>query len=256
VRIETAGENSLILYLAESRYPAKELEQQAGLSAEEILSRVQRITAMLAVEVGPALIDLVPSYASVLIVFDPLVITHKKVSDITRRCCEQLSDKNADMPSCSVPFSGKRVELPVYYSEESGPDLVRLATATGLTVEQVIELHHQQEYRAYAIGFAPGFAYLGQVNERIALPRLETPRPFVPAGAVAIADRQTAVYPAVSPGGWNLIGLCPTPMFDPATDPIMPATVGDTVVFRPITREAFLNLGGNLDGIQRVEPQR
>ncbi|MDX2348894.1 MAG: carboxyltransferase domain-containing protein, partial [Porticoccus sp.] len=115
-----------------------------------------------------------------------------------------------------------------------------------LSVDEVIALHQAQEYRVYAIGFAPGFAYLGQVDERIAAPRLATPRPQVPRGAVGIADRQTAIYPAVSPGGWNLIGLCPQPMFDPNNDPSMPVQVGDRVRFRGIDRQTFLDLGGEL----------
>ena len=97
-----------------------------------------------------------------------------------------------------------------------------------MSIEQVIELHQQQEYRVYAIGFAPGFAYLGEVDERIAAPRLATPRQKVPRGAVAIADRQTAVYPAVSPGGWNLIGRSP-----------MRITVGDNIGFYGPNEELF-----------------
>jgi KipI family sensor histidine kinase inhibitor len=107
-------------------------------------------------------------------------------------------------------------------------------------------LHQATEYQVYAIGFAPGFAYLGQVDERIAAPRLSTPRQKVPRGAVAIADRQTAVYPAPSPGGWNLIGLCPTAMFSPASEPIMPVTVGDRVRFEAIDKSRYLELGGKL----------
>ena len=142
--------------------------------------------------------------------------------------------------------SNKTVQLPVYYGEEAGPDLNRLAANAGLSIEQVIKLHQSIEYRVYAIGFAPGFAYLGEVDERIAAPRLSTPRKKVPKGAVAIADRQTAVYPAQSPGGWNLIGLCPTDMFNPHGDPIMPVSVGDKIQFIEINREQFLKLGGQL----------
>ena len=141
---------------------------------------------------------------------------------------------------------GNLVTLPVYYSLESGPDLEIIAERGAISVEQVIEIHQQQEYRVYAIGFAPGFAYLGEVDERIAAPRLATPRQKVPRGAVAIADRQTAVYPAVSPGGWNLIGLCPQRMFDPAADPSMPVKVGDRIRFSAIDREQFLAQGGEL----------
>jgi len=138
------------------------------------------------------------------------------------------------------------VELPVYYSDESGPDLSVIAQRAQLTVEQVIELHQAQEYRVYAIGFAPGFAYLGEVDQRISAPRLSTPRMKVPKGAVAIADRQTAVYPSVSPGGWNIIGLCPIDMFAATVSPTMPVNVGDKVKFKAISKDEFLSLGGEL----------
>jgi KipI family sensor histidine kinase inhibitor len=134
----------------------------------------------------------------------------------------------------------------VYYAAEVGEDLEPLAARAGLSTDEVIALHCGTDYRVYAIGFAPGFAYLGQVDERIAAPRLATPRLKVPRGAVAIADRQTAVYPAVSPGGWNLIGRCPVRMFDPNAEPIMPVAVGDRVRFESVSRERFLALGGDL----------
>ena len=141
---------------------------------------------------------------------------------------------------------GSLVILPVYYSAESGPDLQGLADGAGLSVDEVIAIHQQTEYRVYAIGFAPGFAYLGEVDERIAASRLATPRQKVPRGSVAIADRQTAVYPAQSPGGWNLIGLCPQRMFDPNLTPSMPVQVGDRVRFDAIDKQTFLALGGEL----------
>jgi KipI family sensor histidine kinase inhibitor len=121
-----------------------------------------------------------------------------------------------------------------------------LANNAGLSIEEVVSIHQQSEYRVYAIGFAPGFAYLGELDSRIAAPRLATPRQKVPRGAVAIADRQTAVYPAESPGGWNLIGLCPEPMFDPGVEPSMPVQVGDRVRFKAISRESYLDMGGLL----------
>jgi len=115
-----------------------------------------------------------------------------------------------------------------------------------MSVEQVISLHQAQEYRVYAIGFSPGFAYLGEVDERIAMPRLATPRLKVPKGAIAIADRQTAIYPAQSPGGWNIIGSCPVDMFNPNKKPIMPVSVGDRVKFYAIDKQQYLALGGSL----------
>jgi KipI family sensor histidine kinase inhibitor len=173
-----------------------------------------------------------------LIIYDPLQTDHLSVSHRVRAALQSLQAADMD--------AGRTVILPVYYAPESGEDLEALAANAGLSIEEVIALHSGSEYRVYAIGFAPGFAYLGQVDERIAAPRLATPRQKVPRGAVAIADRQTAVYPATSPGGWNLIGRCPTRMFDPDASPTMPVNVGDRVRFEPINREQFLTLGGEL----------
>ena len=201
-------------------------------------ARVQAATSAIESVMGEDLIDLVPSYASVLILYNPLRTNHASVA---RRVRDVLS--NVSTPAT---VECRTVVLPVYYAPEAGIDLESLAERAGLSVSKVIDLHAGAEYRVYAIGFAPGFAYLGEVDERIAAPRLATPRASVPRGSVAIADRQTAVYPSVSPGGWNLIGRCPVPMFDPSAQPCMPVAVGDTVRFEPISREHFLTLGGDL----------
>ena len=225
MELHTAGENALILYLGKETSPATAARVQAACAAIE--------TAL-----GQDLIDLVPSYASILVIYDPLRTDHLSVSHRMRAALADLKVLEAS--------EGRTVNLPVYYDAEAGADLNALAERAGLSVPDVIELHSSTEYRVYAIGFAPGFAYLGQVDERIAAPRLATPRQKVPRGAVAIADRQTAVYPAVSPGGWNLIGRCPTRMFDPQASPVMPVAVGDRVRFEPINRERFHALGGEL----------
>jgi KipI family sensor histidine kinase inhibitor len=225
MRIEVAGQNAFIIYFAE--------QTSAAVSAQ-IQAAVDNILASM----GEAIIDLVPSYASLLVIFD----LDRSEPFAMRR---QLRAALASLDRVDSG-AGDLVTLPVYYSLESGPDLEVIAERGALSVEQVIEIHQQQEYRVYAIGFAPGFAYLGEVDERIAAPRLATPRQKVPRGAVAIADRQTAVYPAISPGGWNLIGLCPQRMFDPAADPSMPVKVGDRIRFSAIDREQFLAQGGEL----------
>ncbi|MCV6625124.1 MAG: 5-oxoprolinase subunit PxpB [Cellvibrionaceae bacterium] len=229
-RIEVAGDSALIVYLGEQTKP-------------EISAKVQALASGLAPFMGAELVDMVPSYASLLVIFNPLLCDHLWLRAQVREQMQQAA-------SGSDKQGGKLVELPAYYSEESGPDLAPLAKNAGLSTEQVIALHSGEEFRVYAIGFAPGFAYLGQVDERIAAPRLATPRQKVPKGAVAIADRQTAVYPAQSPGGWNLIGLCPTPMFNPSSEPHMPVAVGDRVRFKPIGREEFFALGGELPSFE------
>ena len=224
--ISIAGENSLIVYFG--------AEPDAYIAAQ-----VSKTAAHLRQSMGELLIDLVPSYASLLVIYDPLQTDHYFVRAQIRSATQNLLQPSEQQ-------QGNLISLPVYYSLESGPDLQELADNASLSVEQVIEIHQQTEYRVYAIGFAPGFAYLGEVDERIAAPRLATPRQKVPRGAVAIADRQTAVYPAQSPGGWNLIGLCPEPMFDPNAIPSMPVQAGDRVRFNAIDREQYLALGGVL----------
>jgi KipI family sensor histidine kinase inhibitor len=225
MKIETAGQNAFIVYFGE--------QASAAVSAQ-IQAAVNNIYASMA----DYLIDLVPSYASLLVIFDLDRSEPFTVRRMLRAALARLDAVDAS--------AGELVTLPVYYSLESGPELELIAERGNISVEDVIEIHQQQEYRVYAIGFAPGFAYLGEVDERIAAPRLSTPRQKVPRGAVAIADRQTAVYPAVSPGGWNLIGLCPTRMFDPERDPSMPVRVGDRIRFGAISREQFLEQGGEL----------
>lgn len=225
--ISIAGENSLIVYFGDK--PSPQIAGQIAQTAERLRQAM-----------GDQLIDLVPSYGSLLVIYQPLSTDHFQVRSLIREALQQSDiDKKQGQ-------SGALVSLPVYYSPESGPDLQSLADRAKLSIEEVITIHQETEYRVYAIGFAPGFAYLGEVDERIAAPRLATPRQKVPRGAVAIADRQTAVYPAQSPGGWNLIGLCPQLMFDPNATPSMPVQVGDRVTFRAIDREEFITLGGEL----------
>jgi KipI family sensor histidine kinase inhibitor len=225
MELHSAGENALILYLGNEASP-------------EVAARVQSACTAIESALGQHLVDLVPSYASVLVIYDPLQTDHLSVGHRLRAALADLA---------AAPDSeGHIVSLPVYYHADVGADLEALAERSGLSVEDVIALHSGTEYRVYAIGFAPGFAYLGQVDERIAAPRLATPRQKVPRGSVAIADRQTAVYPAVSPGGWNLIGRCPTRMFDPQATPVMPVAVGDKIRFEPITLQRYLALGGEL----------
>ncbi len=225
MKIEIAGQNAFIVYFA---------EQTSAAVAAQIQAVVKRMRETMA----DVIVDLVPSYASLLVIFDLDRTDHFAARNAIAAALEGLEDSEAT--------EGRLVTLPVYYAEESGPDLGRIAERGGIGIDDVIAIHQQQEYRVYAIGFAPGFAYLGEVDERIAVPRLDTPRQKVPRGAVAIADRQTAVYPAVSPGGWNLIGLCPTRMFDPVAEPSMPVGVGDRIRFEAIDRSRFLELGGEL----------
>lgn len=226
MKIEVAGENALILYFS---------EQVSEESSAVIYAMTQALDSM----VGKGIIDLVPSYASLLVIYDDSLFDYYGMTHLLKNTLQQIGDVKSKS-------DGRLVTLPVYYGTEAGPDLAELAQAAQLTTDEVIAIHQEGIYQVYAVGFAPGFAFLGEVDPRIAAPRKSTPRKAVPKGAVAIADRQTAVYPSVSPGGWNLIGLCPVPMFDPNKTPCMPLETGDRVKFEAISRAEYLSMGGEL----------
>ena len=223
--ITIASENSVIVYFSER-------------PCEKTSSLIAHTANQLKTNLAKNLIDLVPSYHSLLITYNAVEIDHSIIE-------QHIDDAISCWPAEIKAQVGRHIELPVYYSLESGPDLQRLADHANLPVDKVVEIHQQTEYRVYAMGFAPGFAYLGEIDSRIAAPRLSTPRSNVPSGAVAIADRQTAIYPALSPGGWNLIGLCPSLMFDPNQTPSTLVEVGDRVSFKAIDRHEFIQLGGS-----------
>ncbi|MGB2172576.1 MAG: 5-oxoprolinase subunit PxpB [Porticoccaceae bacterium] len=223
-KVIIASENSSIVYFSDR--PCAKTSSQISHTAKQLKNSLKN-----------QLIDLVPSYNSILVIYNAFDIDHLTIEkEIHRAIAMWTPEKQASI--------GKSIELPVYYSIESGPDLKRLADHTNLTIDELISIHYQTEYTVYAMGFAPGFAYLGETDSRIAIPRLDTPRSHVPKGSVAIADRQTAIYPSQSPGGWNLIGLCPSVMFDPNQKPSTLVEVGDKVKFKPIDRTQFLQLGG------------
>ncbi len=226
-QIRRAGENALLL-------------DMASIPSPEVLAAMQQLQQQLAQHFAQALLELVPSYASLLLVYDVLQLTEAEVlADLTPILQRWLQQPLARL-GC------RNVQLPCYYHADTGPDLARLAAIHQLSCEEIIRLHQQQRYLVYCIGFAPGFAYLGFVDPRLATPRLAKPRARVPMGAVGIADQQTAVYPAASPGGWNIIGNCPQPLFNPTASPMMPFAVGDSIEFVAISKQEFLQMGGDI----------
>lgn len=168
---------------------------------------------------GPA----VPAYTSTLLRFDPLRLAPAEAEDVART---MLARGQFMLIAGNQPR--RVVEIPTTYD---GPDLAETAERSHLSVEQLIALHSEREYTAYFLGFLPGTAYCGRLDPRIVAPRLERPRDRVPAGAVAIADGQTIVYPLASPGGWRLIGRTELRMFDPAAAEPVRMRAGDRVRF-------------------------
>jgi len=131
-------------------------------------------------------------------------------------------------------FVGRRIEIPVRYGGENGPDLAYVARQCGCSERDVIQMHSEREYVVYFIGFQPGFPYLGGLDSRLQVPRRVEPRQVVPAGSVAIAGEQTGIYPLRSPGGWHLIGKTDLQLFDPMRTPPSLLAPGDRVVFLPL----------------------
>jgi KipI family sensor histidine kinase inhibitor len=191
--------------------------------------RVKQLHRIIARERPHGVVETVPAYASLLVVFDPLQASPEALKRLIAGLCDfedvgQTEDRTV-------------VEIPVVYGGEAGPDLDAVAAYHGLSREAVIGLHTGTVYRVYMIGFTPGFPYMGELPEALDTPRRDTPRTHIPKGSVAIAQRQTGIYPAVSPGGWQIIGRTPVALFDPRNETPSFLTMGDAVRFTPITAE-------------------
>ena len=185
-------------------------------------------------------IETVPAYASLAVFYDTAIIykaypVTTTAFDLVKNITEQLV-KNIHTAAI---IKGNTINIPVYYN---GVDLETIATQHQLSVEEVIRIHASKTYRVFMIGFLPGFAYMGKVDERIATPRHATPRINVQAGSVGIADLQTGIYPLASPGGWQLIGQTPLKIFDQQKKEPCLFSAGDMVQFNSISKEAFNKL--------------
>ncbi len=183
------------------------------------------------------LIDLVPSYTTLMVHYDLLALSPAQARELIADALNDLTPNARASGQCHV--------LPVWYDLSVGPELSLLSQRSGLTVKEVIRRHSEREYQVFALGFAPGFAFMGLVEEVLAAPRLDTPRKRVAAGSVGIAERQTAAYPVVSPGGWNLIGRTPAKLFDRKREGYSLMQPGDTVRFAPVSHAEFVKLGGD-----------
>jgi KipI family sensor histidine kinase inhibitor len=175
----------------------------------EVNTSVYALAAQIEAAGNPAVVELVPTYRSLLIQYDSLRSVYREMLDFLDGMVSGVEDSPESATEPEI------IELPVVYGGEDGPDLETVAEHAGLSTQEVIEIHSGTGYRVYMIGFAPGFPYLGGLDERIACPRLKTPRISVPAGSVGIAESQTGVYPNASPGGWQLIGRTAVKLFDP-----------------------------------------
>ncbi len=214
-RVVPAGDSAILIELGSEVDP-------------EISSMVFALTDLIRHAGMNSDLEILPTYRSVLVYYDPLVRSYAEMFEIVHGAVEDLAEP------ANQTISLKIVEIPVVYGGDDGPDLHFVADHAGMTENDVIELHSGTDYRVYMLGFAPGFPYLGGLDARIAAPRLKTPRVLVPAGSVGIAELQTGVYPNAGPGGWRIIGRTSVSLFDvnsPTPSLITPAA---KVRFKPV----------------------
>jgi len=213
-RILIAGDRALVV--------------EYGRAIDEATNRrVRALTSALAARAVAGVVELVPTYASAMVHYDPTVTTPAALQEAILEADRHLDD-------VALPPS-RLIEVPTVYGGRFGPDLDAVAVETGLSPREVIEIHHGRDYLVYMMGFMAGFPYLGGLSPRIAVPRLPSPRTKVPAGTVGIALEQTGIYPTDSPGGWRLIGWTPLRIFDATHDPPVLFEAGDRIRFVPMT---------------------
>ena len=217
VEIRHLGDRGLLVELGDGIDPA-------------VNRRVQELHQIMTRENLCGVVETVPAYSSLLVVYDPLRAAPAPLARQIRRLCD-FDDALA--PEAQRPV----IEIPVVYGGKAGPDLEDVAAYHNLTGEEVIRLHSGAVYRVYMIGFTPGFPYMGELPQALDTPRRETPRTRIPKGSVAIAQRQTGIYPVVSPGGWQIIGHTPLALFDPLQDQPSLLGMGDEVRFVSVTAE-------------------
>lgn len=201
-----------------------------------IAARIQAAVGALDVAHHPWLVDCVPAFSSLLVVFDPTRETAAAVHDAIVRAARAPVDVHGER---------RRHLVPVWYDAAVAPDLEDVARLCGLAVREVVARHAARDYLVYALGFKPGFPYMAPVDDLLVTPRLDTPRLAVPAGSVAIAGRQTGIYTVRSPGGWRILGRTPWRIFDPDRPDPFRIKAGDEVRFQPIDRETFLAMERN-----------
>ena len=207
-----AGDRAMVVELGDSISP-------------ETNRRVHGLVRALEDRALPGIVDLVPTYRSLLVLYNPLLASFDGLRELVASLDDDTADAGKDDPNV--------VEVPTVYGGDHGPDLDFVAEHNGLSPEEVVEIHSGADYPVYMLGFTPGFPYLGGLSEKLHTPRLATPRTVTPGGSVGIAEAQTGVYPVQSPGGWRIIGRTPLALFDAEREPPSLLNAGDVVRFVP-----------------------
>ncbi|MFB5193447.1 5-oxoprolinase subunit PxpB [Neobacillus sp. KR4-4] len=227
--IRPLGDSALVIQLGDGISPATH-------------ERVKNLSSLLEKEPFTGLIESVPSYNSLTIYYNPVAVyysssdkelssPYKKVSAFILALLDKLGTSEIS--------EQRLITIPVLYGGEFGPDLEYVANYHGISVEEVIQIHSSNDYLVYMIGFAPGFPFMGGMDERIATPRKDSPRLAITPGSVGIAGKQTGIYPLETPGGWQIIGRTPLDLFLPELSPPTLLQSGDRIRYVPITLEEY-----------------
>jgi inhibitor of KinA len=223
IRMLKAGEQGLIV--------------EFGTEIDPVINaRVHRLANTLKEKMPEYIQDVVPTYRSLMVYFDPLAISRETLQKNIAKYLDELGSASAASDTARI------ITIPVSYGGEFGPDLEFVAKHNSITEDEVVAIHTSIPYLVYMLGFAPGFPYLGGMSERIATPRLASPRVKIPAGSVGIAGKQTGIYPLESPGGWQLIGRTPLTLFDPLAKNPFVFAAGDYLQFTAIKMDEYVAL--------------
>ncbi|WP_339279746.1 5-oxoprolinase subunit PxpB [Paenibacillus sp. FSL W8-1187] len=229
LRCEPAGDRALLLLPPE--------DGSAPPEGEPLQRLLAHAAAWLEAAGWEWLEDAVPAYESVLAVYDPVRLQRGRKGAVPWRLAQRLiEDRLAALPPLPEAAERAAIEIPVRYGGEHGPDLEQAARRSGMTPSAFIAAHSKPLYRVVMLGFLPGFPYLDGLPPELAQPRLDAPRPRVPAGSVGIGGAQTGLYPSESPGGWQLIGRTDVLLFDPGRERPALLAPGDRVRFVPVER--------------------
>ncbi|MDI6765035.1 MAG: 5-oxoprolinase subunit PxpB [Thermodesulfobacteriota bacterium] len=199
--------------------------------SHEVNERVRRMALAIQAEAIEGIIETVPTYRSLLVIYNPLTLPLDPLKKRLQKIEEGLQETPFPEPELT--------RIPAVYGGPYGPDMEGVAKHCGISTEEVIRLHTSKPYFIYMIGFMPGYPYMGELPEALIMPRLKTPRLSVPKGSVAIAQKQTGIYSMESPGGWQIIGRTPVELFNPEGKPPALLQMGGLVQFYSISEEEF-----------------
>ncbi len=219
MRIRGQGERGVVVELGEAIDPA-------------VNARVHQLARAVADRLGGEVLEVVPTYRSLLVLHDPLRVPRDGL-------VERIRALAAELAAAPAPGVRRVVRIPTCYGGAHGPDLDEVARLAGLDAAEVVRRHAAPTYLVHFLGFTPGFPYLGGLDPRLATPRRDAPRARVAAGSVAIGGAQTGIYPVESPGGWRVLGRTPLRLFDPRRPRPFLLSPGDGLRFVPVDDAAF-----------------